>query len=128
MGIALFESHDKVRVTRPDQRDWNQCTDPIPMPSTQNHKKSPASIKKTKAIKTDKAIEEKIANYEEQSSRISIMYKQRHEYQMLFENDQIETRKRLKNNELLISRIEVMYKTSEELYLYLRKMIDLEVK
>merc|ERR1712176_289905 len=129
--IHLFESHDKVRVTRPDQRDWNQCTDPIPMDNDHHspsiHNKSNNQNKEKFAIQ-NAAINQKIANYEEQSSRISIMYKQRHEHQMLFENDQIETRKRLKNNELLISRIEVMYKTSEELYLYLRKMIDLEVK
>ena len=77
-----------------------------------NEHKSPILIKKTTELTDNKAIEAKITSYEEQSSRISIMYKQRHEYQMLFENDQIETRKRLKNNELIISRIEAMYKTS----------------
>eukprot|EP01084_Bolivina_argentea_P165890 288116_1 len=56
------------------------------------------------------------------------MYAQRHAYQMLIENDQIETRKRLKNNELMMSRIETMYATSDELYLYLRRMMEFEVR
>ena len=86
------------------------------------------SVEKLEDQDEKKMVESKIANHDIQQSRINIMYKQRHAYQMLIENDQIETRKRLKNNKLMISRIEVMYKTSEELYVYLKKMIDLEIK
>lgn len=100
---------------------------PVTRSITSNHVQieqvSPDQIKKEQ-----KRVESHIANHEEQQSRINIMYKQRHAYQMLHENDEIETRKRLKNNQLMINRIEVMYKTSEELFVYLRKMIDLETK
>merc|ERR1740123_336324 len=58
--IALFESHDKVRVTRPDQRDWNQCTDPIPISNEHSHD----ALSHQEEFAENAVINEKIANYE----------------------------------------------------------------
>eukprot|EP00484_Ammonia_sp_Unknown_P029337 CAMPEP_0197029604 /NCGR_PEP_ID=MMETSP1384-20130603/9014_1 /TAXON_ID=29189 /ORGANISM="Ammonia sp." /LENGTH=701 /DNA_ID=CAMNT_0042458807 /DNA_START=35 /DNA_END=2140 /DNA_ORIENTATION=+ len=126
--IRLFENHDKVRVARPDQRDWNMCGEAIAMPAAthSNH----VSVEKVNDEDSEekKAVNDKIASHEVTQSRVSSMYKQRHAYQMLIENDEIERKKRMKNNALILARIEVMYKTSEELHGYLRKMIELDVK
>ena len=100
------------------------CGDSIQIPIHTNH----VHIEKVDMTDEKEAVDAKIANHDAQASRISIMYKQRHAYQMLFENDEIETRKRLKNNKLMLNRIQVMSRTSEELFGYLKKMIDLEIK
>eukprot|EP01083_Nonionella_stella_P023382 64689_1 len=73
--IRLFENHDKVRVTRPDQHDWNMCGEAIAAKSILGNTVSVEKVESARINDEKKAMDHKIANYETQQSRISIMYK-----------------------------------------------------
>jgi len=133
--IRLFQNHDKVRVTRPDQKDWNLCGESIPVPlptasatgndsiGSERDRKRRGSLEHKVATK---ALEAKIADHETQQSRVSIMYRQRAAFQLLHEKEAMESKKRAQNNEMILGRLQVMHSTADELHCYLKRMVDLE--
>eukprot|EP00485_Elphidium_margaritaceum_P005740 CAMPEP_0202689414 /NCGR_PEP_ID=MMETSP1385-20130828/4681_1 /ASSEMBLY_ACC=CAM_ASM_000861 /TAXON_ID=933848 /ORGANISM="Elphidium margaritaceum" /LENGTH=616 /DNA_ID=CAMNT_0049344543 /DNA_START=104 /DNA_END=1954 /DNA_ORIENTATION=- len=133
--IRLFENHDKVRVTTPDQRDWNMCDEecispPLPTATTPSSSlsQSPLSSMAMDEKQAAAVVTHKIATHEVSMSRVTAMYKQRHAYEMLVENDKVESRRRAQHNGAMLSRTRAMSETSEELFAYLSSMIELEVR
>lgn len=123
--VRLFQSHDKVRVARPDQNDWNLCGESIAIPLPRNDSGSDREPS-VDSLAAAAAIDAKMQSIESNQSRISIMYRQRAAFQLLHCEDEVARKKRVSTNSMMVGRLRAMHSTADEVHSYLRRMVDLE--